>query len=75
MEEAIALYLMQDAGRKGRIPRGEAKVNAKLTYEQVARIREMAARGVVQRRIAEMVGISFKTINSVVLRKSWRHVA
>ena len=64
---------MQDAGRKGRIPLGEAKPNAKLTHEQVAHIREMAARGMAQRRIAEMVGISFKTINSVVLRKSWRH--
>jgi len=66
---------MQDARRKGRLRTGEASPSAKLTEATVREIRRRHAAGIVQRRIADDLGVTFQTVNSVALRRTWRSVA
>lgn len=65
---------MQDASRKGRLAVGEQKPTAKLTNAEVLEIRFLHAGGMVQRRIAERIGVNYRTINSIVKGRSWRSV-
>lgn len=65
---------MRDAVRKGRVPRGSASSRAKLNETAVAQIRRRAETGECQRRIAEATGLDYRQVNSIVRRRSWRHV-
>lgn len=49
-------------------------MNRKLKAWQVVRVRELAARGETQERLAEMYHVGLMTINDVVLRKTWMDV-
>lgn len=70
-----------DAVRKGRtkalpIRIGEDCPNAKLTEEQVRQMRvEYAAGGISQPGLARAYGMSQANISSILLCKTWRHVA
>lgn len=55
--------------------KGEASGNAVLTESDVIEIREMAARGIYHKDIAEKFGIGRKAITKVVNRQRWAHVA
>lgn len=68
---------VHDMHAKGRAnpPRGEQCVRAKITESDVRKIREQAAAGKPQTQIAREMGITYYVVNSVKLRKSWRHVA
>lgn len=60
-----------DVARHGRRRRGETAPSAKLTQKQVDAIRGAAARGVVQRRLAEKYGVGAMTISRIVRHQRW----
>jgi len=63
-----------DMIRKGRAnpPRGERSGNAKLKQAQVDEIRQRHSLGnITQRKLALEFGVSFKTINKIVLNQRW----
>jgi hypothetical protein len=55
--------------------RGVDLPQAKLTEADVRRIRQLAAEGGAETKIAAMFGVCRANVRKVVLRKSWRHVA
>lgn len=55
--------------------RGEASVNAKLTEALVRECRERALNGEHEVALAESYGVCRDTINKVITRRSWAHVA
>lgn len=63
----------RDAKGRGVIFRGEGHGSAKLTEADVRAIR--AAKGLTQRQLAEIYGVSGKHICLVRNGKSWAHVA
>ena len=66
-----------DRDAKGRTARvgaslpGERNPSAKLSSEQVARVRAAAASGATQRAIASRLGMSQSQIGNIVRRSSW----
>lgn len=52
--------------------KGEGNVNAKLTDDSVLKIR--ASIGETQRALAKRFGVSQAAINSIKLRKTWKHI-
>lgn len=64
---------MKDMAQKGRSCRGEAKPNAKLTWDGVDRIRAgYRCGGVTQSDLSEEYGVSQSIISKVLSGKSWR---
>lgn len=65
-----------DASKKGRSakPFGELQANSKLNKSQVLKMREMANKGICQRRISEKFGISFQHVNKIIHRMRWAHI-
>jgi hypothetical protein len=63
-----------DKRKHGTLPRGESHSGAKLTEDQVRRIRELIKTGVFQRVVAEEFGISQGTVGCIARRKRWKHV-
>lgn len=56
-------------------PRGEKIGNAKLTEVQVLEMRQLYAEGkVTQMELAAKYGVGGATVNSVLNRKTWKHV-
>lgn len=55
-------------------PCGERHPHAKLTDDDVRRIRELAGNGLTHRAIADMFGVAQAQIWRVVRGKSWKHV-
>ena len=65
----------QDAVNKNRHAFGERNYWSKLTDENVRTIRsEFAPRVVTIRMLAQKYGVSMMCIQSVILRRTWRHV-
>lgn len=68
----------KDCHRKGRsnLQRlrqdGEHNSHAKLTAENVATIRERVAAGHPRREIAKCFGVSYETVRSIELGKTWK---
>lgn len=56
-------------------PRGELHHKSKLTEQNIREIRDSAAAGEPHRLIAERYGVSVSTVDRVVQRKTWTHVA
>lgn len=65
---------IRDASRKGRMACGERQGNAKLKSADVIAIRELAAQGVYQRKIAAQFGITQPAVSEIVSRRKWRHL-
>jgi len=71
---------------KSQIPKGESHYRAKLTADDVREIRRVYKppvslghgryfyRGPTLHELSDKFGVSYQTINSVVLRKSWKHI-
>lgn len=60
---------------RGRAPKGTQKTNAKLTDEQVRRIRQLyVPRRVTQRDLAIMFQIQQSIVSEIISRKRWKHV-
>lgn len=51
--------------------RGEMSGRAKLSNSNVIKIREMLSSGIPQRKIAELFGVSQKTISRINTRENW----
>lgn len=68
---------IQDMDAKGRCdrPRGEANGLAKLSEEQVRQIRIWRASGMSAYRLGKIFNVWPTTIERVVSRKTWKHVA
>lgn len=60
----------------GRVPnrKGMAHPMAKLTDQDVLRIRTLFAQGYLQDTLVEMFGVPQPTISNVVTRRSWKHL-
>jgi hypothetical protein len=63
---------MQDASKKGRLPRGSNRASAKLTATQVRAIRTAADAGQSQRSLAREYSVSTPTVRAIVERVTWR---
>lgn len=66
---------MSDCSRKGRMPRGEQRSSAKLTVEDVRRIRNAVRSGQSMQSLAREFGVSGPTVQSIVHRRKWAWVA
>lgn len=55
------------------MPRGEEHGQAKLSYRQVAQIVGFLAKGISQRKIAEMFGVAQCTVCDINQGKTWGH--
>lgn len=55
--------------------KGSKNVNAKLNERDVSEIRRRINQGETQRSLASEYGVHPTAINSIFLRRSWRHVA
>lgn len=53
---------------------GENHSQARLTTDDVKKIRTLVAKGMLQKDLAEQYGVSKSTINLIALRKNWKHV-
>jgi hypothetical protein len=66
----------QDMVAKGRTLRGEEHTSARLTAEQVSRIKTMLAEDRMHvSEIARQFGVAYTTIQAIKTGKTWRHVA
>lgn len=66
----------KDAGKKGRMSRGEEHYHRRLTEAQVRQIRTTyAERRTHQRVLAQMFNVHVMTVNDVLKGRTWRHVA
>lgn len=66
-----------DRDRKGRRNKalGERHGNSILTESLVREIRSKAKQGMVQREIAKYIGIDYRLINQIILRRTWGWLA
>lgn len=66
---------MKDMKEKGRSPHGDGHSRAKLTTEQVRKIKAVLAEGLLSvSDIAREYGVTYSTIACIAKGKSWRHV-
>lgn len=63
-----------DAVSRGRVPRGEEKVQRKLSDDAVIEIREKCAAGTVYREVAESYGVSISTVREIAYHQKWKHL-
>jgi IS30 family transposase len=71
---AKATMNLKAADLMARHVRGESHGSAKLTEAQVRQIRRLHREGAAVKRIAEAFGVSTVTVQSIIQRKSWKHV-
>lgn len=64
---------MRDRVRDGQDNRGERHGLSHLTAGEVADIRRRAAAGETQRSIARLYGMSFQTVNGIILGHTWAY--
>ena len=55
--------------------RESRRVPQKLTEAQVVAIRQMNQDGMTMYRLAKFYGVNFTTIERIVKRRTWKHVA
>jgi predicted XRE-type DNA-binding protein len=67
---------MHDRDNKGwnMAPKGEASNFAKLTNQDVIKIRELYKQNITQNDLAEMFNVSKPNISMLVNHKTWRHI-
>jgi predicted DNA-binding protein (UPF0251 family) len=61
--------------RRDRRRFGENNSQSKITAQEVRKIRQLASEGTTQQSIADELGISRTCVSSIVLRRTWDHVA
>ena len=66
---------MRDRNDRGRLARGERQGSSKLTVAKVVEIRQRYADGEGCIQLGAAFNVHFSTINRVVNRDTWRHVA
>ena len=60
--------------RSGPVALGSRNGSAVLTEDDVIRLRQMAADGVLHKEIARIYGIMPSTVSRIVTRKAWKHI-
>jgi len=76
----LETYLIRKPGpplgskRSGAAARGSRNAASVLTEDDVIRLRQMAADGVLQKEIARIYGIMPATVSRIVTRKTWTHI-
>lgn len=65
---------MTDMVKKGRNTRGSSQHLAKLTEEDVIKIRQMSWEGKQYTEIAKIFGVSPPTVRRIAIGKNWKHV-
>jgi hypothetical protein len=65
---------VEDTIRHGRVPRGEKHANAKITADQVLKLRAARASGLKYREIGEQFNLPMSTIYKAILGTRWRHI-
>jgi hypothetical protein len=76
----VETYLIPKPGpllvskKSGPVARGSRNGSAVLTEDDVIRLRQMAADGVLQKEIARIYGIMPSTVSRIVTRKAWKHI-
>jgi DNA-binding CsgD family transcriptional regulator len=76
----VETYLIPKPGpptgskKSGPAANGSRNGASVLTEEDVTRLRQMAADGVMQKEIARIYGIMPNTVSRIVNRKAWRHI-
>lgn len=65
---------MQDAQKKGRMMHGEGHYAARLTADDVRKIRSLAEAGVMQKEIAKTFHTTQRNVSAIVCRRNWKHV-
>lgn len=66
---------VRDRESKGRTAVGEINGKSLLTVEDVREMRRLFSQGVGRARLAERFQRDYKTVHSVVMGLSWKHVA
>jgi hypothetical protein len=61
--------------RNRRSNSGELHPNAKLSVDQVVKIRQLSRRGLTNRYLGSLFGISGANVGYIVRREAWRHLA
>lgn len=51
---------------------GDKNPNAKLTWEKVRKIRAMERQGVERKKLADMFGVSLRSIAGIVIGRTWQ---
>jgi hypothetical protein len=64
----------QDRTSKGRGHIGERHPSAKLTADKVRQLRELYAKGLTQRALADRFGVSQIVVSRIVRRVAWKQV-
>ena len=62
-----------DRIKRDRVPMGSELPQHKLVEEQIPRIRELLAKGVYIRDVAEMFGVNPGTIHPIKVGRTWKH--
>ncbi len=55
--------------------RGEDQPRSVLKEKQIKKIRRLAKTGIKQKTLARLYGVNESTINSIVTKRTWRHVS
>ena len=64
----------QDMINKGRSLHGENHLKAKITKEDVLKIRELGSKGMAQWKIGEMFNLTAGHVNNIIKKRAWQHV-
>jgi hypothetical protein len=64
----------EDMMRKGRSMKGEKHPLAKLTEDDILKIRNLHKQGMKQTKIAEMFNVLASYINCIIKRRTWKHI-
>ena len=66
---------MADMKRHGTNPKGSRNAMAKLKENDVGQIRLLVSRGMAHADVAAMYGVHKATVDYIVSRRTWKHVA
>jgi predicted XRE-type DNA-binding protein len=69
----MKIHIMK-AHLNGRIGKGEENSNAVLTDEAVRDIFNLINKGVLQREIAEIYGVTQSCISNLIHNRAWPHI-
>ena len=60
--------------KNGPVANGSRNGAAVLTEDDVIRLRQMAADGVLHKEIARVYGLAPSTVSRIITRKAWKHI-
>jgi group I intron endonuclease len=74
-QAAIGRSLPEEVKEKiSKTKRGENNPNAKLTTEDVVKIKQLLGEGVSQTKLSKIYGVNYNVINNIRMGRTWKHV-